>query len=92
MQYWLFTDTLELFMALESSVTNGCAKLQCLVHHLKPAGQQLAAHRALEDCIALRCCVQAVADHLGVSLWRLLRPLCVTCAVDACAAQLAVLC
>ena len=91
MQHWLFADTLELFRALENSFTNGCAKLQSFFQHLRLVGQQLAAHRALEDCFALRCCVQAAAAHLGVSLRQLLRPLCVTCAVDACAAQFAVL-
>ena len=48
LQNLLFVDSSELFKALDGSLTNGCVKLQCLFSHMKPLGEQLAAHRALE--------------------------------------------
>ena len=91
LENWLFVDTIDLFRSLEPSMTNGCIKLQCLFSHMKPFGGTLAAHRALDDCVCLRGVVQAVADHFGLTAWRLLSPFAVSCNVEASAMQIALL-
>ena len=47
----------------------------------------LQAHRALDDCIALRAVVQGVAESYGMGVIDLLRPLAVRLDLAASAAQ-----
>ena len=62
-EHWLFVDTLHAVQAARS----GCMKLQCLVKVLgDPA--DLRAHRALDDCVALRHVAVALAEQLGLDL------------------------
>ena len=85
---WLFVDTLALVQAVGVSNLGGCAKLQCLVR-----GQcvGLQAHRALDDCIALRAVVQGVAESYGTGAIDLLRPLAVRVDLAASATQVSTL-
>ena len=70
---WKYIDTLEVFRALEGQIHGGCVKLQCLLRHLAPA-EELRAHRALDDCYALRSVVDTLAASFGVSSSLLLKP------------------
>ena len=70
---WKYIDTLEVFKALEGQIHGGCVKLQCLLRHLAPA-EGLRAHRALDDCFALREVLGTRAGRLGLSPWALLKP------------------
>ena len=81
---WLFVDTLALVQAVGVSNLGGCAKLQCLV---RGHCVGLQAHRALDDCIALRAVVQGVAESYGMGVIDLLRPLAVRLDLAASAAQ-----
>ena len=85
---WLFVDTLHVLRALDTSSTGGCVKLQCLLRHLKAADGLLQAHRALDDCFALRGVVQFLAEVHGVSALSLLAPFVVAMDMDATLAQL----
>ena len=88
LERWLFVDTLSLVQAVGLSNLGGCAKLQCLVRgHC--AGLQ--AHRALDDCIALRAVVQGVAETYGLDALDLLRPLVVRLDGEASLAQVSTL-
>ena len=51
---WHFVDTLHVLRALDSDVTGGCVKLQCLVTRWQTSDGLLQAHRAL-DCGAEYC-------------------------------------
>ena len=82
---WLFADTLHLFQG-----GHGCCKLQCLVKDLY-APNELKAHRALDDCIALRRVVESAAQRLGVSLSTLLEKIAVHVDMPSSLAQLSVL-
>jgi len=67
-QQWLFADTLQVVQAS----ARGCLKLQCLVKLLgDPA--DLRAHRALDDCVALRHVGVALAEQLDTDLPSLLK-------------------
>ena len=68
LQRWLFVDTLSVFQAAGPS----CVKLQCLA---RDAGNVdgLRAHRALDDCVALRAVTCQVAAQFGLDSWGLLR-------------------
>ena len=70
---WKFVDTLQVVRALDADTHGGCVKLQCLLRHLAH-GEELRAHRALDDCFALRAVLGSLAGLLGVSPWALLRP------------------
>ena len=70
-QHWLFVDTLELFRAAGAEMTNGCVKLQCL-RHCANSRSNLAAHRALDDCIALRDVTTWLAECFGMPVEDLL--------------------
>ena len=63
---WYFVDTLHVFKDLNH---HSCIKLQCLARdtHTDPGN----AHRALDDCIALRSISHIFADKLGISMKRL---------------------
>ena len=64
---WCFVDTLEVAKALNVS----CAKLQCL-RRLASDGSR-RAHRALDDVLALREVVSAIAATQGLRPWDLLK-------------------
>ena len=85
LQHWLFVDTLALVQACGAASLGGCSKLQCLV---RGHCQGLQAHRALDDCIALRLVVQGVAESYGVRTLDLLRPLVLRLDANASAAQM----
>ena len=65
-QTWLFVDTLH-------AVSSGgsCKKLQCLVRFLGDP-TDLRAHRALDDCIALRHVVVALSERSSKDVRRFL--------------------
>ena len=88
LQRWLFVDTLAVLQA--GGDVSGCLKLQCLVH---VAGQLegLRAHRALDDCYALRGVMKHVATRHGLSLWGLLRIFSVELDLPASLAHISVL-
>ena len=88
LQNWLFVDTISLVQAVGLSNLGGCAKLQCLVRGYCVG---LQAHRALDDCIALRAVVQGVAESYGVRLLDFLRDMVVRLDASASAAQVATL-
>ena len=67
MQKWIYVDTLQPLKAVAE-----CVKLQCLAHRCGVEG--LSAHRALDDCYALRAVVCSTAERLGVSPVAVLRP------------------
>ena len=66
-------DSLDVVKALDSQAHRGCVKLQCLLRHLARAAD-LRAHRALDDCYALRSVVDTLAASFGVSASLLLKP------------------
>ena len=66
----------------------GCAKLQCLV---RGHCAELQAHRALDDCIALRAVLQHLADMVGIPLLDVLRPFAMKLDVHASLAQICVM-
>ena len=88
LQRWLFVDTLSVLQAVGD--TGACMKLQCLAH---AAGNVdgLRAHRALDDCYALRAVLLQVAARLGLNLWSLLHNFAVALDPDASMAQVSVL-
>ena len=88
LQNWLFVDTISLVQAVGLSNLGGCAKLQCLV---RGHCVGLQAHRALDDCIALRAVVQGIAESCGVRAIDLLRNMMVSLDAPASAAQVATL-
>ena len=64
-----------------------CVKLQCSrTRHGVSVGEH--AHRALDDCLALRGVCQALADRHGVSVARLFMPFCVALDKDSTLLQL----
>ena len=77
---WGFADTLEVFRAMGAETYGGCAELQCLVRNRRGAAADFHAHRALDDCRALKAVLESVAASLGISPRVLLQPFVV--AVD----------
>ena len=88
---WVFVDTLDVMRALGVEWLGGCLKLQCLARAAGGA-EGLRAHRALDDCLALRGVLECVAARFGVGLVELLRPFAVRLDVAASLAQVSVLC
>ena len=88
LEQWLFVDTLALVQAVGGSNMGGCAKLQCMV---RGHCGGLQAHRALDDCVALRAVVHGVAESYGVCAVDVLRPLVMRLDVTASAAQVSTL-
>ncbi len=86
-QEWLFADTLHVAQAAEE---HGCRKLQCLVRTLGRF-EDLRAHRAFDDCVALRHVGVALAERLGLDLPTFLRRFAVELDVPRSLAQLSVL-
>ena len=70
---WFFADTLEVFRALDAETYGGCAKLQCILRNCGPTAD-LHAHRALDDCRALKAVLESVAASLGLSPRVLIQP------------------
>ena len=69
---WLFADTLHILETTKSELGGACLKLQCWFNSIAFAND-LRAHRALDDCLALRCVVHNVAYRLGCSVTELMR-------------------
>jgi len=84
---WLFVDTLIIMRAMDDS-TGLCHKLQCLAHRAR-VEEALCAHRARDDCIALQCIVQLIAEKIGLSSEDLLRMFAVRIDLEASLAQVA---
>ena len=84
---WLFADTLQVSQTL---VAYGCRKLQCMVRTFGSSAN-LRAHRALDDCVALRHVGCAWAELLGEDLPSLLRKAAFEVDLDTSLAQLSVL-
>ena len=70
---WRFADSLAIFRSIDSELSGGCVKLQCLLRSLAPDAQ-FHAHRALDDCRALKHVLEPAAMMLGVSTRRLIQP------------------
>ena len=60
-----FVDTLAVLRALNEEIYGGCPKLQCVRSKLA-SGASLRAHRALDDCFALREITAHVAASFGM--------------------------
>ena len=68
---WLFVDTLHVLDGTKAELEGACLKLQCLFSQIAAPGE-LRAHRALDDCLALRDVVHSVACRLDCSVTSLL--------------------
>ena len=75
-----------------NEVHGGCVKLQCLVKEFAIDRGALQAHRALDDCYALRQAVRCIAGRAGVTPWALLRPFVVEVDCARTTAHLSALC
>ena len=85
LENWLWVDTLHVLRAAEDP--GACVKLQCSrTRHGVTEGEH--AHRALDDCLALRGVCQAIADRHGVSVARLSMPFSVALDKDSTLLQL----
>ena len=51
---WYFVDTLHVLRALDSDLTGGCVKLQCLRTRLQACDSSLQAHRALDGRVEIQ--------------------------------------
>jgi len=83
---WYFVDTLHIFKDLSQY---GCIKLQCLCQ--KMAVYSGNAHRALDDCLALREITNIFAQRVGISAQYLLSCYLVELDLASSIAQLTVL-
>ena len=70
MTAWVYVDTLDVLRVTDH--TGECNKLQCAFRSCS-GPPSLRAHRALDDCIALRSVVQHISASLGVAPFVLLR-------------------
>ena len=70
MAAWVYVDTLDVLRVTDH--TGECNKLQCAFRSCS-GPPSLRAHRALDDCIALRSVVQHISASLGVAPFVLLR-------------------
>jgi len=85
-EQWYFVDTLHVFKDLNQY---GCIKLQCLARDtMTDPGH---AHRALDDCIALREITNIFAQRIGASIHHLLSYYLVELDLASSIAQLTVL-
>ena len=82
---WSYVDTMHILQD-----GHACCKLQCLVKGLFQP-EDLRAHRALDDCVALRKVVESVAQRLGVRLRFLFESFAVGVDTASSLAQLRVL-
>ena len=83
---WLYVDTLHISKCL---LPHGCHKLQCI--SLRARIDTGRAHRALDDCLALRRVVESMAQSLDVPLAALLKHFAVEVDLASSLAQLSVL-
>ena len=88
LEQWCFMDTLEICRLLDSGLSGGCVKLQCLLRTFLGPQDSLCAHRALDDCYALRGVIGAIAFRLGLTLRGLVRQFSVAMCSAACLEQL----
>ena len=91
LERWLFVDTLDVLRAFGAEGLGGCLKLQCLAR-VAGGAEGLRAHRALDDCVALRGVMECLAARSGVGLLELLRPFAVQLDAVASMAHVSVLC
>ena len=70
MAAWVYVDTIDVLRVADH--TGECNKLQCAFRSCS-GPPSLRAHRALDDCIALRSVVQHISASLGVAPFVLLR-------------------
>ena len=71
-RHWLFVDTLHILECTKAELGGACLKLQCLIHAAADT-RNLRAHRALDDCVAMRLVVHQIASKLDCSVTDLLR-------------------
>lgn len=83
----LYVDSLLIVRALDAEMYGGCPKLQCLMNKFAYSGC-LRAHRALDDCLALREIMLHIANGLGLPLATLLNMFAVEMDYEASAMQL----
>ena len=88
---WLFVGALDIVKAVGLGSLGGCGKLQCLTRRMRIDTTMLAAHRALDDCYALRSVVECAAELHGVTVWDLVREFTVSMDVAATCTNLSVL-
>jgi hypothetical protein len=69
-EQWVVVDTMHV-VAAAKEIMGSCLKLQCLAFHACDQ-EELRAHRARDDCVALCRVIVFVASRLGVSFRRLL--------------------
>ena len=89
-RHWFFVDTLHVLESAKAELGGACFKLQCLVT-VAVDTQELRAHRALDDCIALRHVMHSVASRIGCSVTDLLRQFAFRWDEQASSAQVAAL-
>ena len=82
---FLFADTLHVLQNLGGQ---SCMKLQCMIKGL--SDESLRAHRAMDDCLALKIVMTNLAEGLGFKLPDLLRRFALSVQLEASAAQLSV--
>ena len=87
---WFFLDTLHVVDSARAELGTGCSKLQCLLSRLSDM-QDLRAHRALDDTVALRNVMHSVAYRLGCSVTDMLLLHAVAWDEQASVAQVAAL-
>ena len=85
MTAWVYVDTLDVLRVKDH--TGECNKLQCAFRSCS-GPPSLRAHRALDDCIALRSVVQHISASLGVAPFVLLRQFASRMDENATCAQL----
>ena len=81
---WVFADTLQVFRTV---LEHGCMKLQCLIRAVN-GNDSLRAHRAVDDCVALRRVLQILAEQSGTSFPNILRRFAVEIDVQCSLSQL----
>ena len=91
LERWLYVDTLDVLRAFGAEALGGCLKLQCLAR-VAGGAEGLRAHRALDDCVALRGVMECLAARSGMRLLELLRPFAVQLDAVASMAHVSVLC
>ena len=85
-EHWYFVDTLHVF---KDCYQYACIKLQCLARDTMTYPGH--AHRALDDCIALRNITNVFAQRIGTSTQHLLSLYLVELDLASSVAQLTVL-
>ena len=90
LEKWAFADSLDIARAVDFD-HGGCVKLQCLFHYLHGHDRRLQAHRALDDCRALRMVLNTLAEVLGVDARDIVRRFAVGIDICATSAELNVL-